>query len=86
MILGAMFTVMEKSLYLIREMNDLAGYVLLHRVLESSPSRLGFHTVKVTFIDWYLMTISPDRFMILLKIHGVVVYATVNIVILYASH
>ena len=52
MILAAIFTIMEKSLYLIREMNDLAGYVLLHRVLESSPSSLGFHIVKVKLIDF----------------------------------
>ena len=49
LILASIFTIMEKSLYLIREMNDLAGYVLLHRVLESSPCRLGFHMVKVVF-------------------------------------
>ena len=54
MLLAAIFSIMEKSLYLIREMNDLAGYVLLHRTLEASPSILGYHVVKVVlrFVFW----------------------------------
>eukprot|EP00795_Rhopilema_esculentum_P002843 gene2843-1077_t len=46
MILCAIFLIMEKSTYLLREMNDLAGYVLIHRVFETSPCPLGFHIVK----------------------------------------
>ena len=50
MILHGIFMIIEKSPYLLREMNDLAGYILLHRVLESSLSQLGFHIVKVGLI------------------------------------
>ena len=52
MILHGIFMIIEKSPYLLREMNDLAGYILLHRVLESSLSQLGFHIVKVGLIMW----------------------------------
>eukprot|EP00794_Sanderia_malayensis_P020579 gene20579-22605_t len=46
LILHALFLVIEKSPYLLREMDDLAGYVLIHRVLETSPCEIGFHTIK----------------------------------------
>ena len=47
-LLRTIFLVQDKCLYLKREMNDVTGLLLMHKVLKASPRELDFVGMKVS--------------------------------------
>ena len=67
--------VQEPCPYLLREMNDIAGYVLINRTLKKSPCRVNAEMMKVE-LNIYVIYFGPRVYLM-----GSIVIALVSLLV-----